>query len=127
MFKIFSFFIKRNPQSFIVQVPSTDTKPLWLPIAVSNSVLLDFSLMELLTLRSDLYLKLVISSLDYSSPDWGSRSLLSKALKEGSEASKLYATRFLGVLIRSRTPNIAQWGIELLVSGSYEARFTTWA
>ena len=85
-------------------------------------MLLNFSLMELLTLRSDLYLKLVISSLDYSSPDWGSRSLLSKALKEGSEASKLYATRFLGVLIRSRTPNIAQWGIELLVSGSYDAR-----
>lgn len=74
-----------------------------------------FSLVELLSLRSDLYLKLVISCLDYTSPDWGSRNLLSKALKEGSELCKLYATRFLGVLIRSRTPNIAQWGIELLV------------
>jgi rapamycin-insensitive companion of mTOR len=62
-----------------------------------------------------LYLKLVISSLDYTSSEWGSRNLLSKALKEGSEVCKLYATRFLGVLVRSRIPNIAQWGIELLV------------
>ena len=62
------------------------------------------------------------SCLDYSSPDWGSRNLLSKALKEGSELCKLYSTRFLGILIRSKTPNIAQWGIELLVS--FPALFT---
>lgn len=38
-------------------------------------------LTELLMLRSDMYLKLVISCLDYSSMEWGSRNLLSKALK----------------------------------------------
>ena len=78
----------------------------------SRSILGHFT--ELLTMRSDLYLKLVISCLDYSSVDWGSRILLSKALREGSETCRIYATRFLGVLIRSKSPNITQWGIDLL-------------
>ena len=43
---------------------------------------------ELLSMRSDLYLKLVISCLDYSSIEWGSRILLAKALKEGSETCR---------------------------------------
>ena len=43
---------------------------------------------ELLSMRSDLYLKLVISCLDYSSVEWGSRILLAKALKEGSETCR---------------------------------------
>ena len=43
---------------------------------------------ELLGMRSDLYLKLVISCLDYSSVEWGSRILLAKALKEGSETCR---------------------------------------
>ena len=105
---------------------------------------------ELLAMRSDLYLKLVISCLDYSSMEWGSRyfvyffhflceinclftfstlcvksikylltffrTLLSKALREGSETCRMYATRFLGVLIRSKSPNITQWGIDLLTA-----------
>ena len=75
----------------------------------------------MLSFRSDLYLKLVISCLDYSTADWGSRNLLAKALtKEGSESCRLYATRFLGVLIRSRTANVAQWGLELLVSQLFD-------
>ena len=75
----------------------------------------------MLSLRSDIYLKLVISSLDYSAMDWGSRILLAKALtKEESESCRLYATRFLGVLIRSRTSNVAQWGIQLLVSQLFD-------
>ena len=76
----------------------------------NNSILGHFT--ELLTMRSDLYLKLVISCLDYSSMEWGSRTLLSKALREGSETCQIYATRFLGVLIRSKSPNITQWGID---------------
>ena len=65
-----------------------------------------------------MYLKLVITSLDYSSTsvDWGSRNLLSKALKDGQETSRIYATKFIGVLIRCKVPNVAQWGIEFLVS-----------
>ena len=44
------------------------------------------------------------------------RTLLSKALREGSETCRMYATRFLGVLIRSKSPNITQWGIDLLTA-----------
>ena len=88
-----------------------------------NQILQVYTLM--LSLRSDIYLKLVISSLDYSAMDWGSRILLSKALtKEESESCRLYATRFLGVLIRSRTSNVAQWGISLLVSQLFDASQT---
>ena len=97
-------------------------------------------LYELCSLRSsDLYLKLVLSSLDYSAAEWGSRhdpfterwrqifkethysnfpsrNLLEKALREGAESARLYTTRFLGVLIRSRAPNVTQWVIRLLVA-----------
>ena len=41
---------------------------------------------------------------------------MSKALREGSETCRMYATRFLGVLIRSKSPNITQWGIDLLTA-----------
>ena len=75
---------------------------------------------ELLNMRSDLYPKLVISCLDYSSMEWGSRLLLSKALKECSETCRIYATKFLGILIRSKTPNVAQWGIELLTDQLFD-------
>ena len=74
-------------------------------------------LYELCSLSSsDLYLKLILSSLDYSASEWGSRNLMEKALKEGAESARLYATRFLGLLMRSRAPNVTQWVMRLLVS-----------
>ena len=72
------------------------------------------------TVRSDLYNKLAITAIDYSSPEWGSRTLLGKACKESPEPLRLYATKFLGVLLRSKTPNFAQWGIDLLVNQLYD-------
>ncbi len=72
-------------------------------------------LYELLLHSSNLYLKLIISSLDYGNPEWGSRNIMARALKDGTEYSRLYATRFIGILLRSHTPNIAQWGIGHLV------------
>lgn len=75
---------------------------------------------QLLTLRSDLHLKLVISCLDYSAMDWGSRTVLSIALKEGSEPCKIYATKFLGMLIRSKAHNIAHWGIDMLTGQLFD-------
>ena len=41
---------------------------------------------------------------------------MEKALKEGAESARLYATRFLGLLMRSRAPNVTQWVMRLLVS-----------
>ena len=42
------------------------------------------------------------------------------ALTEGTDACRLYATRFLGVLVRCRTANVAQWGIKLLVDKLFD-------
>uniref|UniRef100_A0A0K2V7N4 Rapamycininsensitive companion of mTORlike [Saccoglossus kowalevskii] n=1 Tax=Lepeophtheirus salmonis TaxID=72036 RepID=A0A0K2V7N4_LEPSM len=78
------------------------------------------SLAELLGMRSELYMKLIISSLDYSR-EWGSRALLQRALVDlPEETPRLYATRFLGILIRSKSANVAQWGISLLVQQLYD-------
>jgi len=73
-------------------------------------------LAELLRVRHDVYLKLVISAIDYRHEDWGSRtSLLVKGLTTGSEQGRIYSTRWLGVLARLGVPNIAVYGVELLV------------
>jgi len=72
-------------------------------------------LKELMAARTDLYLKLVISCLDYRTSDWGSRLLLTKALQSSMEAGRLYSTRWLGVLARARAPSFAMYGVEMLV------------
>jgi len=73
-------------------------------------------LTELLKVRHDIYLKLVISCMDYRQDDWGSRThLLTKALTGAPESGRVYATRWLGVLARVGVPSIAVYGVELLV------------
>ena len=87
-------------------------------------------------LRHELYLKLVVTALDYSTED--TRQLLVRALTQATEPGRVYATRWLGVLARYtqiikvskniRGPhhnmllvsrlgqtNIAVYGVELLV------------
>ena len=74
------------------------------------------SLAELLRVRHEIYLKLVITSLDYRQEKWDSRShILVKGLRESSEQGRVYSTRWLGVLARLSVPNIAVYGVELLV------------
>ena len=63
---------------------------------------------ELLHMRHDVYLKLVITALDYRHEDWGARAhLLVKGLTGVTEAGRVYTTRWLGVLARLGVPNIA--------------------
>ncbi|XP_046400699.1 rapamycin-insensitive companion of mTOR isoform X2 [Ischnura elegans] len=62
----------------------------------------------------DCYVKLIISSLDYSI-DGVARVILKRALTSPSESCRLYATRFILVLIRSRLPGLHRWVTELLV------------
>ena len=63
---------------------------------------------ELLHMRHDVYLKLVITAVDYRHEDWGARAhLLVKGLTGVSEAGRVYSTRWLGVLARLGVPNIA--------------------
>ena len=71
---------------------------------------------ELLHMRHDVYLKLVITSMDYRHEDWGARShLLMKGLTGVTEVGRAYSTRWLGVLARLGVPHIAVYGVELLV------------
>ncbi|KAG8226637.1 hypothetical protein J437_LFUL005288 [Ladona fulva] len=62
----------------------------------------------------DCYVKLVISSFDYSI-DGMARVILKRALTAPSESCRLYATQFTLVLIRSRLPGLHRWLTELLV------------
>ena len=49
---------------------------------------------ELLHMRHDVYLKLVITSMDYRHEDWGARShLLMKGLTGVTEVGRAYSTR----------------------------------
>lgn len=56
----------------------------------------------MLMLRNDMYVKVLITALDYRVYDWGSRNILEKALKEASEPGRIYAIKWLGVLLRSK-------------------------
>jgi len=49
------------------------------------------------------------------------RNILSKVLKSPVEGSRLYATKFLLVLIRAQSPDFETWGMELLVMQLYDA------
>ena len=69
-------------------------------------------------------MKLVVSSLDYSTPEWGSRNVLQKACQGGKEQTRLYATRLLALLVRARTVGITQWGIDLLVQQIFDSSRT---
>ncbi|KAH6941719.1 hypothetical protein HPB50_022930 [Hyalomma asiaticum] len=63
----------------------------------------------------DLYLKLALASMDYTKPGFA-RSLLSAALTTKCEEARLYATKFLRVLLRLELLDFRKWVMELLVT-----------
>nr|CAD7403074.1 unnamed protein product [Timema cristinae] len=67
----------------------------------------------------DCYVKLVVSSLDYTT-DAMPRVILSKVLTASTVSSRLYATQFLLVLLRAKLPDFQKWGVELLVNQLYD-------
>ncbi|XP_071034763.1 rapamycin-insensitive companion of mTOR [Parasteatoda tepidariorum] len=64
--------------------------------------------------NQDIYIKLVVSSLDYSKEGF-SRAILAKVLTGTEEATRLYATNLLLVLLRAKLPDFRKWAIEVLV------------
>ena len=71
---------------------------------------------ELLHMRHDVYLKLVITALDYRHEDWGARAhLLVRGLTQVTEAGRVYTTSWLGVLARLGVPNIAVYVENVMV------------
>jgi rapamycin-insensitive companion of mTOR len=67
------------------------------------------------TTNNDCYVKLIVSSLDYSNPG-PCRDLLSSVLKCQVESSRLYATQFLLVLLRAGISGFSDWGVRFLVN-----------
>ena len=59
---------------------------------------------ELLHMRHDVYLKLVITALDYIHEDWGTWAHL---LVKVTEAGQMIPTEWLGMHTRLAVPNIA--------------------
>lgn len=72
-------------------------------------------LLDLMTIsQHDTYVKLIVSTLDYSR-DGFTRVILSRGLTATSESARLYITTFMRVLLRARSPFFSSWGIEKLV------------
>lgn len=76
-------------------------------------------LMQLVsTTNHTIYVKLIVSGLDYSltTSVHYPRLILEKALTSSpSHASRLYATQFLLTLLRARLPTFEEWGVPLLL------------
>ncbi|XP_035210908.1 rapamycin-insensitive companion of mTOR-like isoform X2 [Stegodyphus dumicola] len=66
------------------------------------------------TTNQDVYIKLIISALDYTKEGF-SRAILTKVLTGTDEATRLYATNFLLVLLRAKLPDYRKWAIEVLM------------
>lgn len=64
----------------------------------------------------DTYVKLIVSSLDYTGDNEFSRSVLTDALNSKTETSQIYATNFLRILVRLEIDDFHQWGIQLLLN-----------
>ncbi|XP_043216841.1 rapamycin-insensitive companion of mTOR-like [Amphibalanus amphitrite] len=67
----------------------------------------------------DYYVKLVVSSLDYSQGQWSWR-LLERCLAAAEETKRLYCVQLLRLLARAHCPGFARWGVEMLVSQLYD-------
>ncbi|CAG2101936.1 unnamed protein product [Medioppia subpectinata] len=78
--------------------------------------------LDLVSLSShDVYMKQIVSSLDYSTEvNNFSRTLLNKVLTSVSETARLYATNYLRVLLRAQVCDYSKWAIELLVLQLYD-------
>ncbi|XP_029157454.1 rapamycin-insensitive companion of mTOR [Nylanderia fulva] len=88
--------------------------------AKGTVVLKSFNLLEklqdlALATNHDCYVKLIVSSLDYSR-DGPNRKLLSKIISEASSwSTRLYATQFLRLILRARMTDAVRWAMSLLV------------
>ncbi|CAJ0745203.1 3298_t:CDS:10, partial [Entrophospora sp. SA101] len=68
--------------------------------------------------REDL-IKAIITNLDYSL-DGHPRILLSKVMTSGYKRVRLYATKHLGVILRTSAKMFNEWGIPLLITQLYD-------
>ncbi|XP_054724795.1 rapamycin-insensitive companion of mTOR-like [Uloborus diversus] len=67
----------------------------------------------------DIYIKLTVSALDYTKEGF-SRAILTQVLAKTEEATRLYATNFLLILLRAKLADYRKWAIEVLVTQLYD-------
>ncbi|XP_074598789.1 rapamycin-insensitive companion of Tor [Brevipalpus obovatus] len=73
------------------------------------------SLIDLIrTTKKENYFKLIVSSLNYSKHASVARSILAKILACDIESARLYATKYLRVLLRIGSEDFRDWALELL-------------
>lgn len=84
----------------------------WLERTQIHQYIID--LINLNQRTSEIHLKLLVSSLDYTDVHF-SRTILSKILTSTSDAIRLYATQFLRILLRAEISNFTDWTVELLL------------
>lgn len=85
---------------------------------LKNTDILKHLMQIVSTTNHSIYVKLIVSGLDYSltSSVHYPRLILEKALTTSpSHSSRLYATQFLQTLLRARLPTFEEWGIPLLM------------
>ncbi|KZC10250.1 Rapamycin-insensitive companion of mTOR, partial [Dufourea novaeangliae] len=89
--------------------------------AKGTVILNGFNLLEklqdlALATNHDCYVKLIVSSLDYSR-DGPNRKVMTKIITEAaSESTRLYATQFLRLILRARMSDAYRWAITLLTA-----------
>lgn len=87
--------------------------------AKGTVILKSFNLLEklqdlALATNHDCYVKLIVSSLDYSR-DGPNRKMLSKIISEATLwSTRLYATQFLRLILRARMADAVRWAMSLL-------------
>ncbi|XP_034935765.1 rapamycin-insensitive companion of mTOR [Chelonus insularis] len=88
--------------------------------AKGTVILKSFNLLEKLedlaiATNHDCYVKLIISTLDYSR-DGPNRKVLRKIISSASvEQTRLYATQFLRLILRAKITDACQWALSLIV------------
>ena len=86
-----------------------------------TAILRGFNLLEKLQdlamiTKHDCYVKLITSSLDYSR-EAPNRRVMTKVIQEATlESTRLYATQFLRIVLRTRMMEAQQWAIGLLLN-----------
>ncbi|CAH0381377.1 unnamed protein product [Bemisia tabaci] len=75
-----------------------------------------------LSINHEIYIKLVISTLDYST-DSPARQILGQVLSSPKVSARLYTTKYLHILLRTQLnvkENLTKWVIETLVNQLYD-------
>ncbi|GIX79084.1 rapamycin-insensitive companion of mTOR, partial [Caerostris extrusa] len=97
-----------------IKVSSTFSQMYFLFIGKLSSTHKGFFFHLVSITNQDIYIKLIVSSLDYTKEGF-SRAILTKVLTGTEELTRFVCYKFLLVLLRAKLPDYRKWAIEVLV------------